>query len=189
MSDTRVRRLTPGEFASAVAGLADLLVDAVTGGASLNFLLPFGHTDATAWWRTRQTAVAAGDLAVWVSDHGEGGDRIDGTVSVVFDRTPNGRHRAAIVKLMVRGSARGRGLGRALLTAAEQGAAAAGRTLLTLDTESGTPAEHLYRSAGWTSYGVLPRYATDTSGASLRDCTFFYKELAGSPHRPIREAM
>jgi ribosomal protein S18 acetylase RimI-like enzyme len=181
VSDTRVRRLATDEFADAVPGLADLLVDAVYGGASLNFLLPFGHADATAWWQARQGAVAAGDLAVWVSGDVDGGDRIDGTVSVVFDRTPNGHHRAEVVKLMVRRHARGRGLGRALLTAAEDGAAAAGRTLLTLDTESGSPAERLYRSAGWTSYGVLPRYATDTSGANLRDCTFFYRELGGSP--------
>jgi len=69
-----------------------------------------------------------------------------------------------------------RGLGRALLRTAEQGAAAAGLTLLVLDTVAGSPADHLYGSAGWTRYGVVPGYAADPSGV-LEDVSFYYKRL------------
>jgi ribosomal protein S18 acetylase RimI-like enzyme len=72
--------------------------------------------------------------------------------------------------------ARGRGLGRELLATAERAAAAHGLTLLLLDTETGSAADHLYRAAGWTCYGVVPGYAADPHGTP-RDCSFFYKEL------------
>ena len=45
-----------------------------------------------------------------------------------------------------------------------------------LDTETGSAADHLYRSAGWTRYGIVPGYASDPAGA-LRDCSFYYKRL------------
>ena len=106
-----------------------------------------------------------------------------GTVSLALESRPNGRHRAEVVKLMVHPSARGRGLARALLATAEAAAAAAGADLLLLDTETDSSAEHLYRSAGWTRYGVVPGYAADPHG-TLRDCSFFYKRPAPAADRP-----
>jgi GNAT superfamily N-acetyltransferase len=91
-------------------------------------------------------------------------------------RWPNGRHRADILKLMVHPTARGQGLARSLLTTAERAAADDGVTLLILDAETGTPAERLYLTAGWTHYGTVPAYATDPAG-TLKDCSFFYKRL------------
>ncbi|MGP4001080.1 GNAT family N-acetyltransferase [Streptomyces sp. 8N706] len=166
-------RLSPDEFRDSVKGLADVLADAVASGDSLGFLDPFDQSAAEAWWHTRQPAVDDGSLRVWAA---HGPDGITGTVSLVLERKPNGRHRAEIVKLMVRRDARGRGLGRALLTTAEQAAAGAGATLLLLDTETGSAAERLYRTAGWTRYGVVPDYATDPAGTP-KDCCFFYKQL------------
>jgi GNAT superfamily N-acetyltransferase len=170
---TGAQRLSPDGFADAVPGLACLLADAVAGGASLGFLAPFGLDEAAGWWRSQEGAVADGSLVVWTCGAAE---RIDGTVSLSFDRTQNGRHRAHVGKLIVHRNARGRGLGRALLGTAERAAAAAGSTLLMLDTETGSPAEQLYRTAGWTCYGVVPRYAFNAGGA-LRDCSFFHKEV------------
>jgi ribosomal protein S18 acetylase RimI-like enzyme len=117
--------------------------------------------------------VADGSLTVWVA---HGPDGITGTVSLALERKPNGRHRAEIVKLMVHREARGQGLARALLTTAEQAAARAGATLLLLDTETDSAAERLYRTAGWTRYGIVPDYAADPDG-SLQDCSFYYKRL------------
>lgn len=77
---------------------------------------------------------------------------------------------------MVHRDARGRGLGRRLLGAAEETAAAAGITLLHLDTETDSPAERLYGSAGWTRAGVIPDYAADPTGV-LRPATLYYKRL------------
>ena len=87
---------------------------------------------------------------------------------------PNARHRAEVAKLMVRPSTRGQGLGRSLLAAAEGAAAEAGVTLLVLDTETGSPAERLYRAAGWTECGSIPDYAGDPAG-DLKPTTFYYK--------------
>lgn len=157
--------------------LADLMVDTVDGGASIGFLGPLDHAEATAWWKGRAAAVAAGTLAIWAAHVG---DRTVGTVSLAFPDKPNSRHRAELVKLMVHRDARGQGLGRALLRTAEESAAAAGVTLLHLDTETDSPAEHLYTRAGWTRAGVIPDYAADPAGV-LRPTTLYYKQLGASP--------
>ncbi|MEU8823535.1 GNAT family N-acetyltransferase [Streptomyces sp. NPDC048636] len=180
-SDHTVDRLTPETFGGSVKGLAALLVDAVDDGASLGFLAPFDRESAAAWWRGQAPAVADGSLLVWVCRDENG---INGTVSLALSGKPNGRHRAEILKLMVHRTARGRGLSRVLLATAQSAATAAGVTLLILDTRTGSPAEHVYRSDGWTPYGVVPAYATDPDG-TLEDCTFFYKQLpAAVPAQP-----
>ncbi|TDT42816.1 acetyltransferase (GNAT) family protein [Streptomyces sp. BK208] len=160
--------------------LAALLADTVAGGASVGFLAPLGHDEAVAWWRGRAAAVAAGQLTVWVAREGE---RVTGTVSLALPDKPNSRHRAELVKLMVSREARGRGLGRRLLTTAEEAAATAAITLLHLDTETGSPAERLYRSAGWTRAGTIPDYAADPGGR-LRPTTLYFKRLDGRAGTP-----
>ncbi|WP_432096576.1 GNAT family N-acetyltransferase [Streptomyces sp. bgisy100] len=170
-----ITRLSPHDFRAAVSGLAGLLTDVVAEGASLGFRTPFDRSAAAAWWAARQPAVADGSLAVWVAEGRDGG--LIGTVGLALEAKPNGRHRAEIVKLMVHPGAQGQGLGRALLAAAERGAADAGATLLLLDTETDSAADRLYGSAGWSRYGVVPGYATDPAG-TLRDCSFYYKQLA-----------
>jgi GNAT superfamily N-acetyltransferase len=168
-----ITRLSADDFDRNVKSLADLLVDVVAGGSSLGFLLPFDQDAAMDWWRAQQPAVSEGSLVVWAA---HGPDGVAGTVSLALERKPNGRHRAQIVKLMVHRDARGRGLARALLATAEQAASQAGATLLLLDTATGSAADHLYDSAGWTRFGVVPDYAASPDG-TLEDCSFFYKRL------------
>ncbi|WP_413230274.1 N-acetyltransferase family protein [Kitasatospora herbaricolor] len=168
-----VSRLSADGFAAAVPGLADLLADAVAGGASLGFLAPLDREAAAHWWRAQLPSVADGSRTVWVC---HGPDGLSGTVSLTLEQKANGRHRGEIVKLMVHRDARGRGLARALLAVAEEAAVRAGATLLLLDTETGSAADHLYRAAGWTRYGIVPEYAADPDGA-LQDCSFYYKRL------------
>ncbi|MGW7418760.1 N-acetyltransferase family protein [Streptomyces sp. NPDC054813] len=169
-------RLGVDQLAERVGELAELLADTVNGGASIGFLAPFEPERAAAWWQGRLDAVAAGGLAVWAAL--DDGDRVVGTVGLAFPfpDKPNSRHRAELVKLMVHREARGQGIGRRLLTAAEEAATAAGITLLHLDTETDSPAEHLYRSAGWTRAGVIPDYAADPGGV-LRPTTLYYKHV------------
>jgi ribosomal protein S18 acetylase RimI-like enzyme len=169
-------RLGADQLTRRVGELAELLTDTVNGGASVGFLAPLGREEADAWWRGWTEAVAAGRLAVWAAL--DGADRVVGTVSLAFafPGKPNSRHRAELVKLMVHREARGRGVGRRLLTVAEEAASAAGITLLHLDTETDSPAEHLYRSAGWTRAGVIPDYAADPGGV-LRPTTLYYKRV------------
>jgi GNAT superfamily N-acetyltransferase len=77
--------------------------------------------------------------------------------------------------MLVHRRARRRGVGAALLAAAEQSAREARRTLLVLDTAS-ADAERLYERAGWRRCGQIPDYALYPDG---RPCatTFFFKLL------------
>lgn len=168
-----VRRLDASGLVRAAGDLAALLVDTVAGGASIGFLAPLDTAEALAWWRERAEGADAGRLAVWAAYDA---DRVIGTVSLAFPDKPNSRHRAELVKLMVHRDARGNGLGRTLLATAERAARAAGVTLLHLDTETDSPAEHLYGTAGWTRAGVIPDYAADPAGV-LRPTTLYYKRL------------
>ncbi|MBB5955298.1 ribosomal protein S18 acetylase RimI-like enzyme [Saccharothrix tamanrassetensis] len=152
---------------------AEVLGDAVADGASIGFLDPLPRPHAVSWWRARAAAVANGVPAVWVA---RTGGRVVGTVQVRFASALNGTHRAEIAKLVVLRRMRGCGLGRELLAAAEKGAADRGATLLTLDTRTGSAAESLYRSAGWTEVGVIPDYAADPDG-TLRPTTLFYRRI------------
>ncbi|MFJ9041969.1 GNAT family N-acetyltransferase [Streptomyces sp. NPDC102406] len=171
-----VRRLTPTRLRAHAEALGELLADVVNGGSSLGFLHGLTARAASDWWRTLAHAVEQGALAVWAAVDEPSG-RCLGTVSLAFTDKPNGRHRAEVVKLMVHHSTRGKGLGRTLLATAEQAAADAGITLLVLDTETGSPAENLYRGAGWTEVGVIPDYAADPAG-NLRPTTLFHKHPA-----------
>ncbi|GAB1691699.1 GNAT family N-acetyltransferase [Krasilnikovia sp. M28-CT-15] len=171
-----IERLSPERFDAAVPELAEVLADAVAGGASVGFVAPFSRAEAAAWWRTQRGALADGSLAVWVS---RGPAGISGTISLAYAAKANARHRAEVVKLAVHRRHRGHGLGRRLLSAAEDAAVRAGITLLLLDTETASPAERLYLAAGWRRYGIVPDYAREPAG-SLRDCSFFFKPVGAA---------
>lgn len=66
--------------------LADLLIDTVSGGASIGFLAPLDRAAAVAWWQERADAVAAGRLTVLVAHDGH---RAVGTVGLAFPDKPN----------------------------------------------------------------------------------------------------
>ncbi|WP_443076517.1 GNAT family N-acetyltransferase [Streptomyces sp. TRM 70361] len=167
-----ITRLSAAEFPAARDGLTELVCDAVAGGSSIGFLAPADRAGVAAWWESLAPEVADGRTTVWAARDGDG--RITGTVQLRTGGMPNGRHRAELAKLVVHRRARGRGLGRRLLTTAERAAGASGITLLVLDTQTGSPAERLYRSAGWTEAGTIPDYAADTEGV-LRPTTLFHK--------------
>ena len=156
-----------------IDGLADLLVDAVAGGASVGFVAPFGATDASDWWRSLAADITSGKLKLLVAR--ERG-RVVGTVQLRLAPLPNARHRAEVAKLLVHRDARRRGIARRLLAALDDVARREGRTLLVLDTISGSEADRLYRSLGWTPVGSVPNYAAMPNG-SLEPTTFFYREL------------
>ncbi len=104
-------------------------------------------------------------------------DELIGTVQIVFASPPNQPHRADVAKLLVHRSARGQGIARRLMLAAEQAALEAGRTLLVLDTVTGGTAESLYEKLDWIKVGVIPNYALFPDG-QLCATTVFYKSLS-----------
>jgi GNAT superfamily N-acetyltransferase len=103
-------------------------------------------------------------------------DELVGTVQVAAAWPPNQPHRADIAKLLVRRSARNRGIGRLLMERAEAEAHDEGWTLLVLDTVTGDPAERLYERMAWTKVGVIPNYALYPDGRPC-DTTVFWKAL------------
>ena len=167
----RVRRLDSLTDAD-IEGLAAVLADCVEGGASVGFMQPYPLDRAAAWWRGLAADVAAGRRALLVAEDEQG---IVGTVHLVLAQPDNQPHRADLCKMLVMRRARKRGVGAALMDAAEREARAAGKTLLVLDTAS-AEAERLYARMGWTRLGVIPGYALLPDGGSC-DTTYFYREL------------
>lgn len=169
-----VRVLGADEARKRVAELSSVLIDCVEGGASVSFMAPLTRERADAFWRRVAEGVAAGDRLLVVAEDGAG--EIVGTVQVVFAVPENQPHRGDVAKMLVRRSDRHQGLGARLMQAAESAALAAGRTLLVLDTVTGSDAERLYQRLGWSRVGVVPDYALWPDGR-LCDTTFFYKRL------------
>ena len=130
-----IRALGAAEALARLDELADLLVDAVAHGASVNFMAGFSPEEGRAFWRGQLPGLTSGETRLLV---GETGGRLVATVLLTFARQPNAPHRAKIGKMLVLSSARRQGVGRRLLAAAEAAASASGRTLLLLDTETGS---------------------------------------------------
>jgi ribosomal protein S18 acetylase RimI-like enzyme len=157
-----------------ITGLADVLIDCVAGGASVGFMDPLTRERAAAFWRRVAEGVAAGARALLVAEDAQG---VCGTVQLVLEQLENQPHRADLSKLLVHRRARRRGLGAALVHAAEAAAREGGKSLLVLDTATGE-AERLYERLGWTRVGVIPGYALLPRGG-LCDTTVYYRSLAG----------
>jgi GNAT superfamily N-acetyltransferase len=171
-----LRLLSGAEALERVPELSAVLMDCVEGGASVSFLAPLTRERADAFWRRVAEGVAAGDRLLVVAEDRASGETV-GTVQVVFAVPENQPHRGDVAKMLVRRSARRHGIGALLMRAAEQGALAAGKTLLVLDTATGSDAERLYQRLGWTRVGVVPDYALWPDGRFC-DTTFFYKRLS-----------
>jgi len=159
--------------AQLAAQLADLLLDCVEGGASVSFMLPLARDKALAFWRDVLGGVARGERTLIVAENAYG---IAGTVQLITAMPDNQPHRADVAKLLVRQRARGAGIGRRLMEAAEHAARDQGRHLLVLDTASDTAAR-LYERLGWQRVGMVPDYALLPQGG-LCATTFYYKQLA-----------
>src|SRR5262252_3498843 len=139
-----------------IAGLTEVLIDCVQGGASVSFMWPISQAKASAFWRSLAADVLRGECLLLVALDREG--RIVGTVQLLLKLPENQPHRADLAKMLVHRSVRRQGVGALLLRAAEAAAQGAGRTLLVLDTAS-KDAERLYARSGWQRVGEIPGYA------------------------------
>jgi GNAT superfamily N-acetyltransferase len=156
--------------------LADVLRAVVYVGAGVSFVVPFSLDEARAFWVEKVLpGVRAGTRRVVVA---RVDGRIVGTVQMDLATPPNQVHRAEVIKLLVHPDARRRGVARMLMNALEALALSTGRTLLTLDTWTGSHAEQLYRSLGYVTVGVIPRYARGSLTPELEPTTIMYKELS-----------
>ncbi len=170
----RVYVVSPAE----VEQLADVLIDCVDGGASVSFMAPLSREHAVKFWRMVAEDVADGDRALIVAEDADG---ICGTVQLILAQPENQRHRADVAKMLVHRRARRHGIGAALLQEAEHLAESCGKSLLVLDTVTGSDADRLYERQGWVRVGEVPDYAYLPHG-ELRGTTFFYRRTSAAHH-------
>ena len=158
-----------------IRALAGVLIDCVEGGASVSFMHPLTPDRAETFWRRVARDVAAGGRALLVAEDADG---LCGSVQLVLDLPENQPHRADLAKMLVHRRARRRGLGAALMRAAEATAREHGRTLLVLDAVTGGEAARLYERLGWVRVGDIPGYALMPRGEPC-GTTVYYRDLRG----------
>jgi GNAT superfamily N-acetyltransferase len=154
MPGAAIRRAKPADLPA----LADLLVEAVAGGASIGFMIGLAPAEALAFWTAR---LETPGLVILVAH--DGGTLL-GTVSLATGQPPNQPHRADVQKLIVAGTAQRQGIGRQLMAAAEAEARALGRMTLVLDTVPDSAAAILYDRCGWTRIGSIADFALMPDG-------------------------
>ena len=170
MSRARVRQLEPDEARARTAELAALLREAVDAGMALGQLAPVDTGQAFA---EMIDALEPGERMLFGAFlDGE----IVGTAQLERARPANSRHRAEVMRVVVRGDAQRQGVGRELMRAVEATAAALGITLLWLTTHGGTPACGFYESLGYERLGVMPAYSR-RPGGELWPSAFYYRLL------------
>lgn len=173
MAEPAILKLDAEAAGRRVDALVEVLCDVVDGGASVSFLQPMDRDLARRFWEGVVASVADGSRVLLTAEDGSG---VLGTVQLDLSAIPNQRHRADVMKLLVHRRARRMGLGRRLMHALENEARRAGRSLITLDTWSGSAAERLYFSLGYKLAGVIPRFAMGPAG-TLEATSIMYKEL------------
>jgi len=164
---------TGDEIRRRALALGQVLIDCVAGGASVSFMTPPTPAEAERFWHEVGHSVDDGAATLFVALRD--GEPV-GTTLLSYPRAPNQPHRADVAKVLVRRDARREGLATALLAAAERHAKEIGRTLLLLDTETGSDAQRFYRDLGWTEAGVVPDYFLRRDGTPW-PTTFYWKRL------------
>ena len=170
-----IRELDAPGIETHLDDLCEILAASVAGGGAIGFLHPVSAPQAAQFWRqVVLPEVSARHRFLFVAvDEG----RVRGTVQLIVDLPPNQLHRAEVAKMMVHPATRRQGIGRALMLVALEAASEAGKTLLTLDTETDGAAEPLYRSVGFEVAGIIPGYALNPDGQGTHATTFMYRTL------------
>jgi GNAT superfamily N-acetyltransferase len=172
-----LRCLTPAEARANLGVFSDLLLDAVKGGASVNFMENITRAQADGYWQRQFDGFESHDR-IWLVAESEG--KIIGMVMCVFAPQPNQPFRAEVSKMLVHSGQRNKGIGAALMQRIEAEALKAGKVLLVLDTSAGSAGDRLYRRMGWTPFGTVPGYAYTPDGRP-EAATFFFKQLGETP--------
>jgi ribosomal protein S18 acetylase RimI-like enzyme len=149
--------------------LSDLLIKTVEGGASIGFLPPMSHSQATEYWEN----VLEPNVILLIAKVNHA---IVGSVQLQLCAKQNGRHRAEIAKLITHPDYRRKGIARLLMQKAEERAKQEKRSLLVLDTREGDVSNQLYISLGFTECGRIPFFAESADGKL--DTTIVYYKTA-----------
>ena len=168
-----IRRLSASDAYHYVPSLAAVLLDCVAGGASVSFMASLTSAEAEAFFTRTADGVEKGERILLAAFFDS---TLVGTVQIITATPPNQPHRADVAKLLVHRAARGQGVAAQLMQEVERASFAAGKTLLVLDTVTGSTAERLYIRLGWTKSGIIPNYALMPDGAPCAT-TIFWKAL------------
>ena len=160
-------------FEQRIPRLAEILIDAVAGGAGVSFMHSLSKSDAEDFWRGQLDDIKAGMTFPVIAEHD--GETV-GIVLLIKAWAPNQPHRADIAKMLVHSQHRRHGFATHLIRALEDKARALGLTLLTFDAVAGSGAAKFYERLGFTNVGVIPGYAYSGIG-QLDGTAFFYKNL------------
>ena len=160
-------------FEKRIPRLAEILIDAVAGGAGVSFMHPLSQEDAKAFWRGHLGSIKAGQTFPVIAEH-EG--ETAGIVLLIKAGAQNQPHRADIAKMLVHSDFRRRGFATHLIRALEDKARALNLKLLTFDAVQGSAAEDFYKRLGFTCVGYYPDYAYSGTG-KLDGTALFYKKL------------
>lgn len=169
--DIEIRTLST--HPSNITLLAGLLIEATANGASISFMHPLSQCEAEAFWRDALTEAHNGHQFIFGAFRNS---QLIGTVTLCPVKKENQPHRAEIAKLIVAMSQRRQGIAKMLMDATEDKALELGRTLLVLDTTTGSAAAKLYEKMGWAPVGIIPDHALLPNGR-LSDTTVYWKKL------------
>jgi acetyltransferase len=140
---------------------------------ALGALASMGRGVLERSYRDTVAALDERDRLLFVAE--EDGE-ILGMAQLVFSGATNADHRAEVQRVGVAGNARGRGIGRSLMTAVEEVAHERRITLLWLTTHADTEACSFYEAIGYTKMGTMPNYSRRPDG-TLWPGAFYFKEL------------
>ncbi|KAL8862511.1 MAG: hypothetical protein Q9178_001009 [Gyalolechia marmorata] len=141
------------------------------------FIPPLSHTKVQTWWQERAAEVETGSREILFSTGPDGSGCVAGIVMLSKPDAETGPFRGAVEKLLVSPGWRRKGVARALMKRLEDVASEKGRTLLILDTETGSPAEMMYPRLGYIKVGIIPKFGISPKDGALKSETFFYKDL------------
>jgi GNAT superfamily N-acetyltransferase len=170
---TIIRQLRASDLKYVLTDLTDVFVHTVNNGSPLGFLTPISRETARDYWISLIPELQPGGRILLIAADEEG--RIIGSGQLALSQRQNSPHRAELQKLFVVRSARGQGVGAALVLALHRVARQHGRTLITLSTRQGEPPEAFYKSLGYKEAGVVPGWTIGPDGRSYDHVTLYHE--------------
>ncbi len=175
---TRIRRIFASDLKHVISDLVDVFTDTVNGGSQLGFLPPITRDEARDYWISLFPELATGSRLVFVAFNG---DRVVGSGQLALSQRTNSPHRAEVQRLFVARGFRGQGVGKLLMYALHDTAREHGRSLISLSTRRGEPAEEFYKRLGYVEAGVIPGWTIGPAGERYDHVTL-YQELGRFQH-------
>ena len=170
-----IKKLNASDLTASFDPLSVLLKGCVEAGANVNFILPFSNEEALGYWKENAYPAVLSDIRLfWIAKiDGE----IAGTVQLIKTLSPNQEHRCEVTKLLVKPKFRRRGIADQLMATLIEEARQLGKTLITLDTVTDSPAQRLYERHGFKLAGVIPNFAKKPDTDELVPTSYMYLEM------------